>query len=70
MSLVFQTKPTATLKGKSSTGESISVTGITTASITPARAAEQANKLLGIGEKNIVADKNMTRVQTEEADEE
>lgn len=70
MSLVFNIKPTATIKGKSSTGESITMAGITTANITPAFAAQQMNKLLDIGDKAIVADKNMTRVQTEEAIEE
>ena len=70
MPLAFVFKPVATLKGKSSDGEALSVGGITTASITPANAASQANKILDIFGVSIVADKNMSRVQTEEADEE
>lgn len=65
MALIFDPSPIATLKGKSSTGESISLAGITTDSITPAYAAAQANKLLAIGGKNIVADTNMYRTQKE-----
>lgn len=66
MALAFNMKPVATLKGKSSNGDSISLAGITAGNITPAQAAAQANKLLAIGGKNIVADTNMSRSQFEE----
>ena len=66
MALAFNIKPVATLKGKSSQGDNISLPGVTTDNITPAQAAEQANKLLAIGGKNIVADTNMSRSQVEE----
>lgn len=66
MALSFNIKASATLKGKSTGGDNITLPGVTTANITPAQAATQANKFLAIGGKNIVADKTMTRVQTEE----
>lgn len=66
MSLAFNTKPVATLKGKTSDGSSFSVPGITTDNITPAQAAAQVNKLYSIGGKTVVADKNMSRSQVEE----
>lgn len=66
MALAFNTKPVATLKGKTSDGSSFSVSGITTDDITPAQAAAQVNKLYSIGGKTVVADKNMVRSQVEE----
>lgn len=67
MALAFNIKPVATLKGKSSKGDNITLPGITNSStLTPAQAATQANKFLAIGGKNIVADKNMVRTQIEE----
>lgn len=66
MSYVFNIKQCATLKGKSAYGEALTLPGVTTANITPQQAAEQANKILAIGGKTILADRTMTRVQTEE----
>ena len=66
MNYVFNIKQCATLKGKSGTGDSLTVPGVTTANITPDYAAEQANKILAIGGKNIVPDRQMSRIQTEE----
>lgn len=67
MALVFDTKPVATLRGKSTSGDNITLAGVTTASITPANAAAQANKILAIGSQNILADTNMSRTQVEGA---
>lgn len=66
MSLAFNTKPTATVKAKSTEGGFISMSGCTNGPTTPANAANQMNKILDIGGKAVVADKNMTRTQTEE----
>lgn len=67
MALSFNTKPVATLKAKLSNSTSlISIPGVTTANTTPANAAAQVNKLLGIGGKAIVADTNMKRLPVEE----
>lgn len=66
MSYIFNIKQCATLKGKSSMGDSLTLPGVTTANITPQQAATQANKILDIGGKTILADRTMTRVQTEE----
>lgn len=70
MAWSFNTKPVATLKGKSSDGDSITLPGITTANITPSQAVAQSNIILDIFGKNLVVDKNLSRVQTEEAVEE
>ena len=66
MALAFNTKPVATIKARSTEGNYISVTGCTTAEITPAYAADQINKILDIGGKAVVADSHMTRSQFEE----
>lgn len=66
MALTFNTKPVATIKARSTEGNYISTPGVTTASITPAQAAAQINKILALGGKTIVADGNMTRSQFEE----
>lgn len=70
MAWSFNTKPTATLKGKSSDGDNITLPGITTGNISPAHAVEQSNIILDIFGKNLVVDNNLSRVQTEEAVEE
>ncbi len=66
MNYVFNIKQCATLKGKASTGEALSIPGITIANITPDQAAAQANKILAIGGKGIIPNRLMSRVQTEE----
>lgn len=66
MSLSFNTKPTATVKAKSTEGGFISMPGCTNGPTTPANAAAQMNKILDIGGKAVIADKSMTRTQTEE----
>ena len=66
MSLIFNPKPTATIKAKSVEGGFISMAGCTTDAITPAGAAAQMNKILAIGNKAVLADKSMTRTQSEE----
>lgn len=66
MAYIFNIKQCATLKGKSGTGDSLSIPGVTTANITPQQAATQVNKILAIGGKTILADETMSRVQTEE----
>ena len=66
MAYAFNIKQCAVLKGKTNAGDAISIPGVTTANITPAYAAEQASKLLAVAGKSIVADKSMSRVQTEE----
>lgn len=70
MALVFVEKPTATLKGKSSAGDNITLLGVTSASITPSRAASQANKILDIVGINLVVDLNMSITQVKEVVEE
>lgn len=68
MSLVFDTKPVAVIKGKSADSTTnYTVPGVTTASTTPANAATQINKIFGIVGKAIAADENMTRTTVEEA---
>ncbi len=67
MSLIFQTKPVATIKGRATNStDTVTINGVTTASTTPANAAAQINKILGIAGKSIAGDEYMTRVQTEE----
>lgn len=67
MSLVFQQKPVATIKGKSTTStETFTINGVTTATTTPANAAAQINKILDVAGKAIAGDEYMTRVSTEE----
>lgn len=66
MSLAFNTKPVATLKGKTSDGNSFSVPGITAGGVTPENAVAQVNKLYAIGGKTAVADKNLVRQYVEE----
>lgn len=67
MSLVFQQKPVATIKGKATNSQdTYTINGVTTASTTPANAAAQINKILGCVGKSIAGDENMTRVSTEE----
>lgn len=67
MALIFQTKPNATIKAKSTTGDTLSIGGVTTGNISPTFAATQINKVLYLGGKAIVADNTMTRTQIEEA---
>jgi len=70
MALAFNFKPVATLKAKSATSsDMVSINGITIASTTPENAAEQVNKILGVGGLSVVADTNMTRTQIQEAEE-
>ena len=66
MALVFNSKATATIKGLNSDGSKFSVPGCTTASITPAQAATQINKIFDIVGKTAVGDSNMSRCITEE----
>lgn len=67
MALKFVTKPTATLRAKSSDSDDIwQILGVTTGNFTPDNAAEQVNKLLFIGDRSIIADTNMKRTITEE----
>lgn len=68
MAWEFFTTPTATVKAKSSNSTDIvTIKGVTTASISPTKAAQHINTLLGVAGKAIVVDSNMTRSQTEEA---
>ena len=66
MNYIFNIKQCATLKGRAVSGEALSIPGVTIANITPDQAAEQANKILALGGKAILADKQMSRIQTEE----
>lgn len=67
MSLVFQQKPVAVITGKSTTStNTYTVKGVTTAAITPANAATQINKVFGLVGKAIAGDEYMTRTSVEE----
>ena len=63
MALSFEAKKVATLKAKAASGEFISVAGYNPDEVSPENAATQANKILGLGGKSIVADVNMTLTQ-------
>lgn len=71
MAWEFWSTPTATVKAKLYTTEPevnmITIKGVTTASITPTKAAQHINTLLGVAGKSIVVDNTMTRSQIEEA---
>lgn len=67
MALEFWTKPTATLRIKSSDSDEMwTILGVTSGNTTPSNAANQVNKLLNIGGRSVVADLNMRRTVTEE----
>lgn len=68
MALAFNFRQSATIKAKDSTSTDMyTVNGTTMANITPSYAAEQINKIFDIVGLAVVADSNMTRVQTQEA---
>ena len=63
MALSFSNKATAVLKAKASSGEFITLAGYNATETSPTNAAAQANKILDIGGKSVVADTNMTLTQ-------
>lgn len=68
MAWVFNDKPVATIKGQlEGSSATMSVNGVTTASITPEAAATQINKLLAIGGKAMVVNAQMARSYSEGA---
>ena len=68
MASTFNFKPVATLKAQSETSstETFTFHGVTTANTTPDNAATQINKILGLVGKSATTEK-MTRTITEEA---
>ena len=68
MSFVFQSKPTATIKAMSATStDMFTIPGVASTITSADNAASQINKILAIGNKEIVADEHMTLSDTKEA---
>lgn len=70
MAYVFQTTPTATVKGKSTTSDTYySLKGINSAMSSATETATEINKLLTVFGKQIAADEYMTMTITKEAED-
>lgn len=68
MSFVFQQKPVATIKAMSATStDMFTIPGVAATVTSADNAASQINKILAIGNKEIVADEYMSLTQTKEA---
>jgi len=71
MAMVFQAPKVATIRAMSATSSDMyTIAGVTADTTTATNAATQINKILGIGNLEIVADEHMTRTIKEEVVEE